>query len=198
LDAEGRARLRDKVTKEILDKRQREILASARGTRARSFAAQSRGVVKALELNAVHIGKRNVWRHPDQFPNGSDGFADVRRGDAHLRIPVDGDRYAFPDGTHELAHLIAEPCEGPDHVNTPFGGWRRCLACEVAAWEIALTLSPRCLLKTVHARGVESLATYTDYTPGTTAAFRRIDMFKHIAFKQELTNRRLQEVQAGI
>lgn len=138
-------------------------------------AGDAKTMTEAAEQIAAAACVTLVWRHGDLFPDSVGAFARIEQREPHVPILTDGAVDDFARVLHEIGHCLAEPHQGADHVKDASTTWLRCLMCEGAAWEIALTLSPECLLGAVHAQAGRSLARYSDSTPGTREAFRRVE-----------------------
>ena len=193
-DRAGYLSIEKDAAAKVLAERRREIGAQLTALKPRLTARKAAALTEAAELIAEREGVTLIWRHADTFPPGARAYAHPISRKAHVPILVDGDLRGFAIVCHEIGHCIAEPHRGVDHAADPDQEqWRHCLGCESAAWEKALTIAPTPLLRAVHAAAVESLAIYTSMTPGTRAAFRRVERVRGNVSLAEERFRRLAE-----
>jgi hypothetical protein len=157
--------------------------AAAQAERAR-LAREAADRVELVELRA-RVGRRDVDAYPLLLTHlarvhnvtldyvRDNPYAVIARRRVGVRFPDDDETLA--EGGHEIAHILAEPCGGPEHAAFDHHeGVHTCLKCEVNAWRITLDrLLP--FSRAAFERLRRALATYRATTPAPGAVKAQAD-----------------------
>ena len=108
-----------------------------------------------------------------EFPAGASAYAVWNK--RHIVVPHTVDAITFAIRLHEDGHILAGPCpqREPHRPDPKERRWHHCIACEVDAWEKAMSIAP--FSREMHTKLRRSLETYRRTTPAATSQVGRLD-----------------------
>ncbi len=111
----------------------------------------------------------------DHQPPGVAAFADWQR--RHITVPPVVDEESYATSLHETGHILSGACTGeaPHYRDPQVQDWHCCVACEVAAWRVAMRLARPAWTRVMHARLTRSLVRYRRKTPAWKEALHDLD-----------------------